>query len=438
MPFLFFFLSTPLIMAQCFEPDTNIWKDTWVSCDKTPNPISSYGDTHWILYDLGNNQFLGSTWVWNTNDPTRLNQGFDLVKFDYSEDGENWTLWGEMKFPKADGAAIYGGFAGPDFEAIQARYVLLTVLSTHGDVNCAGIAEIKFNLNKPPVEIPESEEYVDDCAAINEFYLEEVTDTEIFIFWEVDENIDEPFFVFRYREIGENFIEIELEEPEVFINGLNPMTTYEFQILIECDDELLPSDIETFTTLEEGAVSECAGVDDIWLESTSTTSAHIAWNAPNQEDFFYVEYGIIDGTEWIELELEATEINLENLTPFAEYELIIGIECGDDVQWSELFFFTTDGNTTGTTTIVNPDKLKVYPNPTAAQVTLEYVCQETDFLNYSIKDISGKALFRASKQMRLGLNQISIDMSSLPAGIYILETLTLEGRQQSSQKVVKQ
>ena len=132
--------------AQCFDADASIWLDTWASCETAPNPKSEYGNTHWIQYDFGSVRKLSKTWVWNSNDPSKLNQGFNLVQIDHSTDGQNWTNWGEMNFPKAAGDTVYGGFSGPDLVGIEAQYVLVTVMSNHGDPTCAGIAEIKFNL----------------------------------------------------------------------------------------------------------------------------------------------------------------------------------------------------------------------------------------------------------------------------------------------------
>jgi len=142
---LIFSFSTTLSAQDCFTPDASIWLNTWTSCQKSQNPKDAYGNTHWIQYNFGEIRTLSKSWVWNSNDPEKLDQGFNQVKIDYSTDGESWEYWGEMTFPKAEGEAIYGGFPGPDLVGIEAQFVLITVESTHG-ADCAGIAEIKFNL----------------------------------------------------------------------------------------------------------------------------------------------------------------------------------------------------------------------------------------------------------------------------------------------------
>ena len=135
--------------SQNFEPDASIWKDPWISCRKTINPKSEYGVTHWIQYDLGHVRRLSKSWVWNVNDPDKLDQGFREVRIDYSINGYSWEYLGEMAFPKASGEAVYGGFEGPDLLDVEARYVLLTVVNTYGNGDCAGLSEIKFNLRPP-------------------------------------------------------------------------------------------------------------------------------------------------------------------------------------------------------------------------------------------------------------------------------------------------
>ena len=192
---LFLLLNLQLIGQECITPDESIWKNTWVSCEKSNNPINSYGNSHWIQYDLGSVRRLSKTWIWNTNDPDHLNQGFKTVKVDYSTDGVEWTHWGEMQFPKAVGDAIYGGFPGPDLVDIEAQYVLLTAIDNHGDPSCAGLAEMKFNL-LPQYKALEGRAE-NDCNTIEDLVVEALGPSNTFIFWEWES--DEALFDFEIR-----------------------------------------------------------------------------------------------------------------------------------------------------------------------------------------------------------------------------------------------
>lgn len=110
------FFSTPFISAQCY-PDrhsTN-WFDGWVSCKKSPNPIASYGETHWIMYDLGYDYVLNETKFWNANEPKNLNYGINDFSIDYSLDGITWTNLGAFNLEQASGLSTYEGNEGPRF-----------------------------------------------------------------------------------------------------------------------------------------------------------------------------------------------------------------------------------------------------------------------------------------------------------------------------------
>ena len=134
------------VSQDCFEADATIWQQTWRTCEKKQNPNDSYGSSHWIMYNFSEIRNLSKSWIWNTNDPLRLDQGFNDVFIDYSIDGIHWSHWGQMSFSKAEGTSVYSGFPGPDLTGISAQFVLLTALSNHGDPLCYGISEIKFNL----------------------------------------------------------------------------------------------------------------------------------------------------------------------------------------------------------------------------------------------------------------------------------------------------
>ncbi len=144
---IIFTLSVNILFSQdCFAPDEKIWQNPWQSCQQSSNPNSDYGQSHWIMYNLGEIRLLSKSWIWNCNDPKKLSQGFADIKVDYSSDGVNWTYWDDFYCPKANGDLVYPGFSGPDLQGIKAQFILLSVISTHGDGDCASLSDIKFNL----------------------------------------------------------------------------------------------------------------------------------------------------------------------------------------------------------------------------------------------------------------------------------------------------
>lgn len=380
-----FVTNSSYAQSQCFEPDANIWKDTWASCQKTANPNLEYANSHWIQYDLGTARNLSKTWVWNTNDPTKLNQGFKLVTIDYSNDGENWTHWGQMNFPKANGQAVYGGFAGPDLQTIKARYVLITALSNHGHGTCAGLAEIKFNL------LPSD----DPGTPIREEDEEEGEEDEI-----ADEDGDEEE-------------EDEDEEEE------------------EADDFEEEEDFDD----EENEDANCEEVAALEIEiEIDDNEAFIFWEAPGDQDFFFIQYGPEGSDEFEMEELEEPELFIEDISPFFGYEFQIGFECDNEIIWSESILVEGEvGNRvlTSIPQLIAPTELRVniFPNPTQGKFSFQYHSSNTDILQYTISNVEGKIILQQEYALESGLNTLPIDLSNMPDGVYFLNAINTRSGQ---------
>ncbi len=146
--------------AQCY-PDrhSTSWFDGWISCEASANPNPIYGDSHWILYDLGYNYVLKETKFWNANELSHLDYGIQDFNIDYSLDGNAWINLGAFSLNQATGKTNYEGEEGPDFENIKARYVLITPISNFGG-SCFGFGELKINIIDPF-------EVIDDAAGFN-------------------------------------------------------------------------------------------------------------------------------------------------------------------------------------------------------------------------------------------------------------------------------
>ncbi|MEM6317394.1 MAG: discoidin domain-containing protein [Bacteroidota bacterium] len=457
--YLFFlnsFLINFTIAQQCTQPDASIWKDTWASCAKSTNPNSAYGNSHWIQYNFGSVRHLSKTWVWNTNDPQKLNQGFKQVKIDYSEDGQNWTHLGEMTFPKAKGEAIYGGFTGPDLSNIKAQYVLLTALSNHGHATCAGLAEIKFNLlpesgtAAPPVddneeEEDDNEEQNDDdqaeelCTFITEINLDEFTEVEVeptaaFLYLAIEEAFEELPFVFEYRTGNDEWEMAEIEDLEIVLENLTPGTTYEYRVTLACGDTNNSTQISTFQT------TVCGSISELTVEEVEETEAFIIWQASENTEYYMIEFGLAQG-EKERLEVEEAEIYLDELEPDTDYEIRVGIMCGDEIIWGNFLSFTTneESNLSTSTTFrkLSAKQVHVFPNPTTGQLTVRIKTSERDILSYSISDAQGRVLFRNTIQLYSGSNDLALDLSTLVDGTYRINGVTINQRARVSEQIIK-
>lgn len=134
--------------AQCYsDRHSTSWFDAWISCETSPNPNSDYGNSHWLLYDLGYDYTLFDSKFWNSNEPNNLNNGIQNYTIDYSLDAINWTNLGSFSLNQGSGIAIYEGEEGPDFLGSLARYVLITPTSNFGG-DCYSLSEVKFYVDE--------------------------------------------------------------------------------------------------------------------------------------------------------------------------------------------------------------------------------------------------------------------------------------------------
>lgn len=148
-PILFFillFCAIGSLSAQCYVDRHNTSRDAnWVSCQTSPNPNGTSGNTHWILYDLGYDYPLFQLRYWNYNHPDNIDYGLRDVLIQTSDDGVTFHDFGTFTFDQGTGSSIYEGVLGPNFFGVSARYVLLTPLSNWGG-SCFGFGEMRVGL----------------------------------------------------------------------------------------------------------------------------------------------------------------------------------------------------------------------------------------------------------------------------------------------------
>ncbi|MBT8190637.1 MAG: T9SS type A sorting domain-containing protein [Bacteroidia bacterium] len=438
-------VSSSFCTAQCFDPDASIWKDTWASCEQSPNPIQAYGMSHWIQYDFGSIRNLSKSWIWNTNDPDKLNQGFNQVSIDYSEDGIDWIHWGEMTFPKAQGVAVYGGFPGPDLQNIKARYILLTALSNYGHSSCSGLAEIKFNLKteetdmSPPIE--DDDDNPDEvCASLEFIEVEYLAQTEAFIFWEYEfsdeEEFEEVYYLFEYGTSPDEMESEELDEAEIFLEDLLPNTTYYYNVSIICDDALISSDTEIFIT------PDCGKIEYIDIEFEED-EIYIFWDLPYEDiEYFLVQIVNADGEEE-SFEVEENELFIDELEWIDGSEISIGIECGETIIWSDPIFIDLEELSRLSTSMLipliseNEFQLQVYPNPVSEIFNVLMHSNKNEQIRISIVDVYSKKVFESNKTVSKGQNEFEISMDGIVNGIYFLTIVGVESKYPVSERIVK-
>jgi hypothetical protein len=141
-----FIFSVMSAIGQAYPDRHNTsYTDAWVSCEEAESPNIKRDPGHWIMYDFGDQYSLHESTIWNFNVPDTTSRGMNDIVIDYSNDGETWIELGEYTVNEAPGSSIYQGEAGPDFGGVVAKYILISILSTHGDATCAAMSEFRVN-----------------------------------------------------------------------------------------------------------------------------------------------------------------------------------------------------------------------------------------------------------------------------------------------------
>ncbi len=99
-----------------------------------------------IQYEFDRVYKLHQMLVWNYNVEFEIILGFGLkdVTVEYSADGVDWTVLGDVEFAKAAAKSTYTANTTVDFDGAPAKFVRFTVNSGWGPMGQYGLSEVRF------------------------------------------------------------------------------------------------------------------------------------------------------------------------------------------------------------------------------------------------------------------------------------------------------
>ena len=114
-------------------------QDMWLA---SPGPDESV----WIQYEFDEVYKLDEMWVWNYNVQFELVLGFGLkdVTIEYSTDGVDWTVLGDVEFAKAPATSNYAHNTTVDLSGVSAKYIRINVNNGYGQLGQFGLSEVRF------------------------------------------------------------------------------------------------------------------------------------------------------------------------------------------------------------------------------------------------------------------------------------------------------
>lgn len=90
-------------------------------------------------------------------------------------------------------------------------------------------------------------------------------------------------------------------------------------------------------------------------------------------------------------------------------------------------YFTVTINTAVQQNATAGIKLSVYPNPASDQTQLEIIADNAREVYWTIADLNGRSLQQGKTMLQKGYNKVTLDISALKAGLYLLKAETSAG-----------
>jgi Concanavalin A-like lectin/glucanases superfamily/F5/8 type C domain len=123
------------------EDDQHSIDDTamWLATGNGIDPV-------WIQYEFDRAYQLHELLVWNYNVQFELVLGFGIkdATIEYSTDGAEWIVFGDVEFAQATATASYASNTTIALNGIMAKYVRLTVVSGYGVMGQFGLSEVRL------------------------------------------------------------------------------------------------------------------------------------------------------------------------------------------------------------------------------------------------------------------------------------------------------
>ncbi|MDC3390569.1 fibronectin type III domain-containing protein [Flavobacteriales bacterium] len=266
-----------------------------------------------------------------------------------------------------------------------------------------------------------------------------------------DANCTVDQYRIKYREVGTNsWSQKNMGTPlgsctwacnktDKLILGLNPGTTYEYQIKAwYCGAENSSwSDLNTFTTLDA-----CPNIGNLTVSTPNSTKATFNWDASNGNYEFVRIKSRVDSisnpsnADWFNVGGAGVSYptftkNKNNLTPGETYRAQARTWCDPNGgpyksdTWTPLVYWTQPTiRIDGGESIVN---LEVYPNPSKDVFNISFTSESIQDLRVRVISIVGEELMIEDLQQFIGEYTKKVSLNENAKGIYFLEIETKDG-----------
>ncbi len=225
--------------------------------------------------------------------------------------------------------------------------------------------------------------------------------------------------------------------------------------IVDLNNNILASSTGQFSTSETKIIStgnsSCDTIitpptDNLCTPAVPTSAEYfnnisrvrINWEAVPEANRYQIQYRESGFTDWSVVSTSRTRKTLRNLLPSTEYEIRFSSRCPEGwTTYGPVYVFSTlsgrvieaaDATQAELPTYEPIAFNKMYPNPTSANLNLDYELDIDGLVNITVYDMLGRRMIEQSLQQEEGYQKISLPTVNLQSGTYILH-ITTENQQ---------
>ncbi len=184
-------------------------------------------------------------------------------------------------------------------------------------------------------------------------------------------------------------------------------------------------------------------INTVHLSSPSNNATDVeilptlVWEPISGVDMYQVSYDTMDLTHpCCDVFVDAPESEYRVITPMVNgttYQWHVrSIQGADTTEWSEPWSFTIEP-VQGLNEVPDDNMVNLYPNPSNGNIYIEYETMEATEMKVYVVDLVGQTMIQQELFFNKGKTAHSLDLSTLPNGIYIVRYTN--GDQSYSRKI---
>ena len=243
-------------------------------------------------------------------------------------------------------------------------------------------------------------------------------------------------FIVRYHKFGDspNFGYKIVSNPatnSAYVGGLDANTQYVFRVGARCASETMANFSDTASVWTKKYCAPPIGMAaDAGLDTTI-----LSWDDVGA-DLYKVRFRETGGN-WRFRSRVDTSVVIDDLQPGVDYEWKVRSVCnaGGNRPYTDLQFFSTPFVRLAQQ--ISVSGFRVFPNPTASHLTVEFIDVAESEVTLDLRDMSGRVVYNRNMVTTKGDNRTTLDMAELANGFYVLRAITKAGNILFNQKVGK-